>query len=95
MTTNEPAGMPIDKVRELRPGTIIEILEKTMGDSADGEERTYPAGTLGEVASIGTLPGPQGLAVTVVIGPQSGEEAIVNVFDEGDPCFPFALPSDE
>lgn len=83
-------GMPVETVRLLQPGTQVILLEETSGESADGEERSYPAGTIGEVSEVRMLPAPQGLAATVIIGPQDGEEAIVNVFDEGDPWFPLA-----
>jgi hypothetical protein len=81
-------GMTTDDVRDLRPGTMVVTMEETSGESADGQERTYPIGTLAEVSRVETLPMPQGLSVTVVIGPQDGDEAIVNVFDEGDAWFP-------
>lgn len=84
-------GMTTNDVRALKPGTKVTVLEETSGESADGQERTYPAGTLGEVTEVRTLPEPQGLAVTVIIGPRDGEEAIVNVFDEGDAWFPLEL----
>ena len=81
-------GMTTDDVRDLRPGTRLVTMEETSGESADGRERTYPAGTIAEVSRVETLPMPQGLSVTVIIGPQDGDEAIVNVFDEGDAWFP-------
>lgn len=81
-------GMTTDDVRDLRPGTRVVTMEETSGESADGRERSYPVGTLAEVSRVETLPMPQGLSVTVIIGPQDGDEAIVNVFDEGDAWFP-------
>jgi len=84
-------GMPTEDVRSLRPGTKVVTMEETSGESADGQERTYPIGTLAEVSHVDTLPMPQGLAVTVIIGPQDGDEAIVNVFDEGDAWYPIQL----
>lgn len=91
MNTTDILGMPIDAVRALQKGTLLTLLEPTSGEGADGEEHVYPVGTTGEVFGLAVLPAPQGLAVTVVIGPQDGDKAIVNVFDEGDACFPFAL----
>jgi hypothetical protein len=91
MTDTISDGMPLERVRLLQPGTPIVLLDDTTGESGDGVERSYAAGTAGEVRSVRTLPAPQGLAVTVVVGPQEGDEAIVAVFDEGDPRFPFAL----
>lgn len=90
---SDVSGMPAETVRGLRRGTLVTLLEATSGNGADDEERSYPVGTQGEVAGVRMLPAPQGLAITVVIGPQEGDEAIVNVFDETDPCYPIALAS--
>lgn len=92
MTDSTIQGMSIDAVRLLAPGTLVTMLQETTGEDSGGDERTYPPGTIGEVTGLRVLPAPQRLAVTVLIGPQEGDEAIVNVFDEGDACFPFGLP---
>ena len=91
--TGSVSGMAPEMVRALRKGTLVTLLEATSGNGADDREHSYPIGTQGEIAGVRMLPAPQGLAVTVIIGPQDGEEAIVNVFDEADPCFPLALAS--
>lgn len=87
----EPQGMSVELVRMLAPGMKVRLLEQTSGEGADGEEHEYPIGTIGQISSVDQLPAPQGLAVTVIIGPQDGDEAIVNVFDEGDKWFPLEL----
>lgn len=84
-------GMSAALVALLGAGMQVRLLEETSGEGADGEEHVYPIGTAGEVSKVERLPAPQGLAVTVVIGPQDGEEAIVNVFDEGDDWFPLEI----
>ncbi len=83
--------MSVELVRLLVRGMPVRLLEQTSGEGADGEEHVYPVGTIGEVSSVEQLPAPQGLAVTVIIGPQDRDEAIVNVFDEGDDWFPLEL----
>ncbi|MFZ3482103.1 hypothetical protein [Sphingomonas sp. 3-13AW] len=88
---SSPSGMSIELVRLLLPGMNVRMLEPTSGEGADGEEYAYAVGTIGEVSSVDTRPEPQGLAVTVIIGPQDGDQAIVNVFDEGDAWFPLEL----
>ena len=61
----------------------IRTLVVTRGADHDDIEHTVQPGALGYIASIETLPAPQGLAYTVVIlvGKRAG---IVNVFDESD-----------
>lgn len=84
-------GMSAALVAMLGMGMQVRLLEDTSGEGADGNEHAYPVGTIGEVSKVERLPAPQGLAVTVIIGPQDGDEAIVNVFDEGDDWFPLEL----
>lgn len=88
----DDVGMPLDEVKQLAPGTLVAMQIETRGESADGVERTYPIGTTAMVESATQLPAPQGYAVTLIIGPQDGDKAIVNVFDEADePGFEFTV----
>jgi len=86
-------GMTKDQVQLLPLGTKIRLTEVTSGESADGVERSYPVGTEGTIERHHNFGGDQGFAVTVVIGPTEGDEAIVNLFDEMDPIYPFELVS--
>lgn len=67
-----------EQAATLQPGEWLLVEIETEGADGDDIERTYPAGSVGAVVKVETLPAPQGLAVHVAIG------EIINVFDEND-----------
>lgn len=60
-------------------GQFVRMLVESSGGDPDGEERSFPVGSLALISGIEHLPDPQGWAFTLLI-----EGEIVNVFDEGD-----------
>lgn len=84
-------GMTNTQARQLRTGDRLVMTEETRGVGADDVEHVYPGRTPGVVSRVDMLPAPQGLAVTVIIGPTDGDAAIVNVFDETDALYPFIV----
>lgn len=87
-------GLSVDEVRTLAPGTSVILLEETSGEGADGVERIYDVGTEGVISQVEKYTNIQGWAVTVIIGPTDGDEAIVNVFDETDSLYPFKVKAE-
>lgn len=84
-------GMTSVQASQLRTGDRLVMTEETRGVGADDVEHVYPERTPGVVSRVDMLPAPQGLAVTVIIGPTDGDAAIVNVFDETDALYPFIV----
>lgn len=62
----------------------VRLLIVTSGEDASGTQRSYPTGTTGVIDRIERFDNEQGIAMTLVIGPTDGDEAIVNLFDELD-----------
>lgn len=87
--TSKGSGMTSEQASRLRTGDRLVMTEETRGVGADDVEHVYPKHTPGVVSRVDLLQGAQGLAVTVIIGPTDGDQAIVNVFDETDPLYPF------